>query len=164
MGSKSFALAIFSLLTASSLCNKAINITVDSALQASSSCEADNLMVTCVDLDSAISYTTSLELNTSSSSQISTLRVSIHLHSGTHYITKQSHFGDASVSFLGVGSGVDIVCDYNETVGGESSLNHTWYFNQSDTVRVDNLQFRDCIFPFRMFAVGEVEITNSSFM
>ncbi len=162
MNAKATSFIIMLLAAISSVQADEITITVDPTAQG---CEDNSLSVVCESLDSAISFAASLSLSTSNVSQISTASVSINLQNGTHYITNQTYFGNTSVSFIGVDTEVSIVCVYNKRDDTNDSFSiHTWYFDKSKAVRMDNLQFWNCSFPFRMFVVEQVSITNCSFM
>ena len=136
--------------------------------EATLGCEEDNSSIICIDLDSAIAYIMDLEIenvfnetdiNSTSSS------VAITLPNGVHYITTQTNFGDANVNFVGLGHNVTVVCEYyadNETF--DSARIHTWFFNKSRSVGMENIHFRNCGFPFRLTFIQQVNIHNCTFM
>ena len=134
-------------------------VTVDLRAEGrSSDCTVrDDDAVNCKDLDSAIGYATSLEPGNSS--------LAITLPDGVHYITTQINFGDANVNFVGLGHNVTVVCEYyadNETF--DSARIHTWFFNKSRSVGMENIHFRNCGFPFRLTFIQQVNINNCTFM
>lgn len=120
--------------------------------------------IMCNDLDLAIVYAVSLnQLNPVTSDVNST--VTISLPNGVHHITTPTNFGDASVNFIGLGGDVMVVCEYfanNETF--EATEIHTWYFNKSNSVGMENIHFRNCGFPFRFIFVQRVNIVNCTYM
>lgn len=138
-----------------------INITVDQEAE-SFSCERNETSITCKNFDLAINYAASLNQTAGSNNGSS---VSIFLPYGVHLVTTQTNFGDVSVNFVGVDSNVSVACEYYADNGtSDSALIHTWYFNMSESVGIENIQFRDCGFPFRFFVVEQVAIRNCTFM
>lgn len=134
-----------------------INITVDPGI--GSTCTTGNFII-CSNLDSAIRYTVSLQRADTDNSS-----VTISLPNGVHYITTQTNFGDASVNFVGLDHNVAVVCEYyanNETF--DATQIHTWYFNKSRSVGMENIHFRNCGFPFRFVLVERVNIDNCTYM
>ena len=114
----------------------------------------------CKDLDSAINYTVSTRDQAGANSS-----VTISLPNGVHHITTQTNFGDASVNFIGLDYNVTVVCEYyadNET--DDPTQIHTWYFNESESVWMENIHFKDCGFPFRFLLVQQVKIDNCTFV
>lgn len=124
--------------------------------------EANNSVI-CKDLDSAVKYATSLHGEDIIDS--STSSVTIFLPKGLHYVTTQTYFGNTNVNFVGLSHSVTVLCDYyadNETL--DATLMHTWYFNKSRSIEMENINFRDCGFPFRFLFVQRINITNCTYM
>ncbi len=129
----------------------------------SSSCEIlpNTSVVVCDDLDMAIQYTLSVHQDVTTNRTV----VYILLPRGIHYITTQTNFRDGDVQFVGTDSDVSVLCDYPaDTDTNDITEIHTWYFNQSRDVRFENIHFKDCGFPFRLFSVVEVNVFNCTFM
>lgn len=145
-----------------------VSITIDPEAVPDSSCQeeiAEN-MILCKNLDSAIEYTVSLDLqNTTSAEADRNGSVTISLPNGVHYITTQTNFGDANVNFIGLDHSVTVECNYytdNETL--DAAQIHTWYFNKSESVRMENIHFKNCGFPFRFIFIQKVNIANCTYM
>lgn len=143
----------------------AIDITIQPDLLSESCATPDNgTSVLCPNLDLANHYVHTIS-NGGTILTGSSNYVSIALPGGTHYITTQTYFGNASVSFAGLDSGTEIVCDfYADEDVVEPVETSTWYFNGSEEVKMANLHFKNCGFPFRLFAVRNVIIENCIFM
>lgn len=147
-----------------------ISITVDpqAATAAESSCDQGEISdpVLCIDLDSAISYVISLNQSASSTgADNASSSVSVVLSNGIHYVTTQTNFGDANVNFIGRDQNVMVVCEYSADREILSSvLIHTWFFNESGNIGMENIHFSNCGFPFRFFAVNQVNINYCTFM
>ena len=146
-----------------------VNVMVNSEAPSTiSSCQqgTEENLVICVDLDTAIEYVVSVPQSVqNSSSGVAAGTAIISLPNGVHYITTQTNFGDANVHFVGLDHGVMVVCDYqadNET--SDAAQIHTWYFNKSENVVLENVHFRNCGFPFRFIFVQQVNIRNCTFM
>ena len=121
---------------------------------------ANTNSVNCPDLNAAIDFAISLDENISSSSIIN-----ISLPEGSHSISTQTNFGARRVSIQGLEGTVTLTCDYyadNETKNPAEI--HTWFFNQSGSVDLINLNFVRCGFPLRFFAARRVHISFCSFM
>ena len=114
--------------------------------------------VVCQNLDAAINFTVSLDQNSTS---LDVVQISLE---GNHYISSPANFGTRSLSIIGLGGNVTLTCDYyadNETT--DSAEIHTWFFNQSRSVELNNLNFVGCGFPFRLLAVRRVHISSCTF-
>lgn len=142
-----------------------VSITIDPQAVPDSSCQqgtAENIMI-CKNLDSAIGYTVSFGLQNTTSLEADR-SATISLPNGVHYITTQTNFGDANVNFIGLNHNVTVECDYyadNETL--DATQIHTWYFNKSESVRMENIHFRNCGFPFRFIFIQRVNIIDCTF-
>ena len=81
--------------------------------------------------------------------------------SGVHTIVSQTLFQvqPARVQFVGEGPGVYVACSYSAV----SDYDYTWYFDQLESVYLDNINFEGCPRPLRLDTIAEVEITNCSF-
>lgn len=142
-----------------------VSVTVNSEVAASSpSCQQgmeDNSVI-CKDLDTAIEHAVSVSLNSTNNGTAGTAIVS--LPNGVYYITTQTNFGNANIHFLGLDHSVMVVCGYhadNET--SDAAQIHTWYFNKSENVVLENIHFSNCGFPFRFTFVQQVDIGNCTF-
>ena len=84
---------------------------------------------------------------------------SVELLSGTHTITSQTLFTAelTSLQFVGVGENVSVSCDYSV------ATNYTWYFEQLESVVLQNIHFEGCPRPLRLDTIADVEIRNCSF-
>ena len=142
-----------------------ISITVDPQAT-TANCEQGEIsdFVLCTDLDSAISYVTSLSSGSTGADNASS-SVSIVIFNGIHYVTTQTNFGDTNVNFVGRDQNVMVVCEYSADMEIQSSaLIHTWFFNESGNIGMENIHFSNCGFPFRFFAVSQVNIKYCTFM
>ena len=99
--------------------------------------------------------------------------VSIAVPAGDHLVTAPVHFGAASVHMFGSGErseDVTISCNYTVDVD-ESRIfdldynytDYTFYFNRSEVVSFEMVQFVGCPFPLRLDTVAAVRIHNSTF-
>jgi hypothetical protein len=99
--------------------------------------------------------------------------VSIAVPAGDHLVTAPIHFGAASVYILGSGENskdVTISCNYTVDVD-ESRIfernytytDYTFYFNRSEAVSFEMVQFVGCPFPLRLDTVAAVTVSNSTF-
>ena len=99
--------------------------------------------------------------------------VSIALPPGDHLVTAPVHFGEASVHMFGSGeSSEDVTISCNYTVDVDESrifernysyTDYTFYFNRSEVVSFEMVQFVGCPFPLRLDTVAAVRIHNSTF-
>ena len=145
----------------SAWCNE-INITVQQSEGYPESCEQEGLHVACPDLDSAITFTTTLT-SVDALGQNTSL-VTISLPKGTHLVTTVTYFGSTSVSFVGLESDVFVVCDYYADENATKPLEtFTWYFDELERVEMTNLNFGNCGFPFRLSGVRDVVMENCTF-
>ena len=99
--------------------------------------------------------------------------ISIAVPAGDHLVTAPVHFGAASVYMFGSGESsedVTISCNYTVNVN-ESRIfdpeynytDYTFYFNRSEVVSFEMVQFVGCPYPLRLDTVAAVRISNSSF-
>ena len=99
--------------------------------------------------------------------------VSIVVPAGDHLVTAPVHFGAASVHMFGSGErseDVTISCNYTVDVD-ESRIfdldynytDYTFYFNRSEVVSFEMVQFVGCPYPLRLDTVAAVRIHNSTF-
>ena len=88
----------------------------------------------------------------------------INLQSGVHLITEPI-VTNASVNFSNIGNGaVEIVCQFDaEQFYNQTGNLHSLYFNTSDSVIFENINFDHCPLPIRIFEADNVMIINSSF-
>ena len=100
--------------------------------------------------------------------------VSIAVSAGDHLITAPVHFGAVSVYVFGSGESsedVTISCNYTQVDVDESRIfdpeynytDYTFYFNRSEVVSFEMVQFVGCPYPLRLDTVAAVRISNSSF-
>ena len=104
---------------------------------------------------------------------ISTDCVSLSVPAGDHFVTEPVHFGDMNVHFLGQSdssNGATIFCNYTLEVDESRVLDlnysytdYTFYFNNSQAVSFEQLQFVGCPYPIRVDTVADVKIHNSTF-
>ena len=129
----------------------------------------------CYDLQSALaavaelSGSESLEENQQNTSDC----VSIAVPAGNHLATAPVHFGAASVYMFGSGeSSEDVTISCNYTVDVDESrifdldynyTDYTFYFNRSEVVSFEMVQFLGCPFPLRLDTVAAVRIHNTTF-
>ncbi len=114
----------------------------------------------CPNLGAAIDLTISLHQNFTSSAS----HTQISLPEGSHYIFTPTNFEARSVSIVGLGENVTITCDYYaDSETDDPDKIHTWFFNQSSSVELRNMNFAGCGFPFRFFAVRRVHISFCTF-
>ena len=135
----------------------------------------------CADLQTALMLAVDLTIGKASQlgngtqdhQNISTDCVSILLPPGDHFITAPVHFGAANVSIFGTGtqsSDVSVFCDYTVDVDESRIFNrsynytdYTFYFNRSEVVSLERLQFIGCPYPLRLDTVATVDVHNSTF-
>ena len=120
----------------------------------------------CYDLQSALAAAVKL----SSKNEMKNLErstsdcVSIAVPSGDHLVTAPVHFGAASMHIFGSGeSSEDVTISCNYTVDVDESrifdlnysyTDYTFYFNRSEVVSFEMVQFVDCPFPLRLDTVA----------
>ena len=98
---------------------------------------------------------------------------SIIVPAGDHLVTAPVHFGAASVHMFGSGeSSEDVTISCNYTVDVDESrifdLNYTYtdytfYFNRSEVVSFEMVEFVGCPFPLRLDTVAAVRIHSTTF-
>ena len=99
--------------------------------------------------------------------------ISIIVPAGDHLITAPVHFGAVSVYMFGSGESsedVTISCKYTVDVD-ESRIfdldytytDYTFYFNRSEVVSFEMVEFIGCPFPLRLDTVAAVRIHNTTF-
>ena len=124
----------------------------------------------CADLQSALV----LAAQTAGSEPVSSFDcVSIAVPAGDHLVTAPVHFGAASVYMFGSGeSSEDVTISCNYTVDVDESrifepeynyTDYTFYFNRSEVVSFEMVQFVGCPYPLRLDTVAAVRIHNSTF-
>ena len=99
--------------------------------------------------------------------------VSISVPPGDHYVTQSVYFAATNLHFVGGGKSLDdttIFCNYtagvNESRIFDLSYNYTdytFYFDRSQAVSFDKVQFVGCPYPIRVDTVADVKIHNSTF-
>ena len=91
------------------------------------------------------------------------------LRGGANYSISSTFIITSSVAIIGTGNSAEdsdkdkvamVYCNYDHIANGAS---HTIYFNRSDEVRMENLQFERCSSPFRLELVQSVVIFHCSF-
>ena len=84
---------------------------------------------------------------------------SVELPSGAHTITSQTLFTAelTGLQFVGVGKNVSVSCNYSV------ATNYTWYFEQLESMVLQNIHFEGCPRPLRLDTIADVEIRNCSF-
>ena len=124
----------------------------------------------CSDLQSALMMV--VELN-AEQQNITYNCISIAVPAGDHLVTAPVHFGAASVYMFGSGErseDVTISCNYTVDVD-ESRIfdldynytDYTFYFNRSEVVSFEKVQFVGCSYPLRLDTVAAVTVSNSTF-
>ena len=95
--------------------------------------------------------------------------ISIIVPAGDHLVTAPVHFGAASVHMFGSGES-SISCNYTVDVDESrifdldySYTDYTFYFNRSEVVSFEMVQFVGCPFPLRLDTVAAVTVSNSIF-
>ena len=127
----------------------------------------------CADLQSALEATFVDTLFDLPEQQGTPSCISIEVPPGDHLITTPIHFNATSVYIYGTGekaSNVTISCNYTVDVN-ESRIfdldydytDYTFYFNRSEVVSFENVQFVGCPYPLRLDTVGTVRVCNSIF-
>ena len=99
--------------------------------------------------------------------------VSIVVPAGDHLVTGPIHFGAASVYMFGSGErseDVSISCNYTVDVDESrifdldyNYIDYTFYFNRSEVVSFEMVQFVGCPYPLRLDTVANVTVSNSIF-
>ncbi len=160
-------------------CSQSINITGlgTSCSRADQSDTESNITAQwqCCDLQSALAAAADLsgvEILEESQRNISDC-VSIAVPAGEHVVTEPVHFGAANVYIFGSGeSSEDVTISCNYTVDVDESrifdldytyTDYTFYFNRSEAVSFEMVQFVGCPFPLRLDTVAAVRIRNSTF-
>ena len=128
----------------------------------------------CYDLQSALVAAVELSSNSGIENLVMERNcVSIVVPPGDHLVTGPVHFGAASVYVFGSGErseDVSISCNYTVDVD-ESRIfdldynytDYTFYFNRSEVVSLEMVQFFGCPYPLRLDTVAAVRIHNSTF-
>ena len=128
----------------------------------------------CYDLQSALVAAVELSSNSGIENLVMERNcVSIAVPAGDHLVTGPVHFGAASVYVFGSGErseDVSISCNYTVDVD-ESRIfdldynytDYTFYFNRSEVVSFEMVQFVGCPYPLRLDTVAAVRIHNSTF-
>ena len=131
----------------------------------------------CSDLQSALVAAAELSVVENqleeSQQQNSSNCVLIAVSAGDHLVTAPVHFGAASVYMFGSGeSSEDVTISCNYTVDVDESrifepeynyTDYTFYFNRSEVVSFEMVQFVGCPYPLRLDTVAAVRIHNSTF-
>ena len=99
--------------------------------------------------------------------------ISIEVPPGDHLITTPIHFNATNVYIYGTGeeaNNVTISCNYTVDVNESRILDmdynytdYTFYFNRSEVVSFENVEFVACPYPLRLDTVGTVRVHNSIF-
>ena len=128
----------------------------------------------CPDLQSALVIAVNLSLGPAAENSEQQDCICIAVPPGDHSISAPVHFNDASVSVFGTGGQPDdvtILCNYTVDVN-ESRIfdldydytDYTFYFNRSDIVLFENVQFVGCPYPLRIDTVATVKVCGCTFM
>ena len=126
----------------------------------------------CSDLQSALEAAENLFIDLPEQ-QNSPSCISIEVPPGDHLITTPIHFNATSVYIYGIGeraNNVTIFCNYTVDVN-ESRIydmdydytDYTFYFNRSEVVSFECVQFVGCPYPLRLDTVATVRVHNSIF-
>ena len=151
------------LLLACALADCDHAFTVSQQLQ-ETECTADG---SCGSLQLAVDSALLISANAASQSCIS-----FTIPNGRHFIMAPAFFhSNLSVHFLGSGNDVTLLCSYSaspsQTLVPFSSSSdpkhYTWYFNQSESVSFENLNFEGCPYPIRLDTVATLSIRDCSF-
>ena len=138
-------------------------ITVSQQMEGTN-CSVDGTATTCGSLQSAINNAQLISASRSC--------VFITIPSGRHFITATTFFhSNLSAHFIGSGDNVTLLCNYatptSRMLTPFSSLSdpkdYTWYFNQSESISFENLNFEGCPYPIRLDTVATISIRDSSF-
>ena len=99
--------------------------------------------------------------------------ISVAVPPGDHFISAPVHFNSTSVYIYGTGESSDnatIFCNYTVDVDQSrifdpdySYTDYTFYFNRSEMVSFENVQFVGCPYPLRLDTVATVRVHNSLF-
>ena len=145
--------------------------------QLDSQSNATTVQWRCTDFQSALTAAVELSsldcMEENSEQQNTSNCISIALPPGDHFVTAPVHFGAASVYIFGTGERSDdaaIFCNYTVDVI-ESRIfdldynytDYTFYFNRSEMVTLEMVQFVGCPYPLRLDTVAAVRVHNSTF-
>ena len=133
----------------------------------------DTVQWQCSDLQSALVAAVNLNHSSLRNSEQQNC-ISITVPPGDHSISAPVHFSDVSVSVFGAGGQADdvtILCNYTVDVN-ESRIfdldydytDYTFYFNRSEVVSFENVQFVGCPYPLRLDTVATVIVCGCTFM
>ena len=135
----------------------------------------------CYDLQSAL--VAAVELSSASNDAVNSSEfsqqtdtsncVSIVVPPGDHLVTAPVYFGETNAYIFGTGEmsdDVTISCNYTVDVN-ESRIfdldynytDYTFYFNRSEVVSFEMVQFIGCPYPLRLDTVTAVSVSNSTF-
>ena len=133
----------------------------------------------CYDLQSALIAAVELSSdngvieNSELSQQNTSSCISIAVPPGDHLVTAPVHFNATNLYLLGTGERSDdvtISCNYtvdvNESRIFEVDYNYTdytFYFNRSEVVSFEMVQFIGCPYPLRLDTVAAVTVSNLTF-
>ena len=130
----------------------------------------------CADLQSALKTAVDILgddnslMESGTTQQNSSNCVQIKVPPGDHFISAPLYFGATSLYLFGLGEGPDdvtIFCTYtvdvNESRMFDSNYDYTFYFDRSQQVSIENVQFVGCPFPLRMDTVATVGVDQSMF-
>ena len=123
----------------------------------------------CADLQSALVMVVDINGEQQNTSNCAFIMVP----AGDHLVTEPVHFGAASVYMFGSGErseDVSISCNYTVDVD-ESRIfdldynytDYTFYFNRSEVVSFEMVQFVGCPYPLRLDTVATVMVSDSKF-
>ena len=136
-----------------------ILLTVVCALVLASSQASDEATQTCHTISVSGSLTLQQAVEQILAQDRNTNCTRVELPSGAHTITSQTLFTAelTGLQFVGVGENVSVSCDYSV------ATNYTWYFEQLESVVLQNIHFEGCPRPLRLDTIADVEIRNCSF-
>lgn len=86
----------------------------------------------------------------------------VYVHAGNHYLTSPVNFSNEHVNIIGVGDNVSVICNYS-MIHGSSGSEYMWLFENTVSVTLQNIEFYECPYPFRMLYVQNIYVTDSVF-
>ena len=151
-------------------CSTIVTITGNHSLQCTNTHQSGTTnQWQCADLQSALMIAVELEDKQQDTSNC----ISIAVPPGDHLVTEPVYFGAANVSIFGTGQRSDdvtIFCNYTVDVNESwifdldyNYTDYTFYFNRSEVVSFEMVQFIGCPYPLRLDTVAAVTMSNSTF-
>ena len=87
----------------------------------------------------------------------------ICLPPGTHQIIRPLEFGLLSLRLVGCKNSTTVACDYETQHLWKNGIDFTWHFNQSQELQLQDIDFLNCPYPFRVIAVKTVTVKKCTF-